>query len=334
MPYPRLWRVWHKSVPTPAVVGLVTAGLSTRRSRPPARFEVSRAYRPPMRPSLIAHRGFAGCRPQNTADAVRWAAARPETAMVEVDVRPAADGTPVVFHDGRLGTADDGSPGLTDREGVVHETPLAEVTDAEVLGSGETVPTLAAIVDACPADTRINVELKNPGSFDVRPGVKLDSDDLATQRTVWRPFVERVLDELAGDALLSSFCEAALAVAGDLGTHPTAALCVDADTGVTVARQHDCEAIHPSLEALLPDDPRRDPQGDAAPEGRDTVLDAAAAQGWAVNAWTAREWHEASRLAALGVDGVIADYPGVISPPANARGTTHSRDDSAQADRK
>lgn len=266
-------------------------------------------------PSLVAHRGFAGCRPQNTVSAVRWAAARPDTAMVEVDVRPAADGTPVVFHDARLDTDDDGGPGLTDREGVVHETPLEVVTAAAVLGSDETVPTLAAVADACPADTRLNVELKNPGSFDVRPGVKLDADGLATQRPVWRSFVERVLDELAGDALLSSFYEAALAVAGDVGTHPTATLCyTNAEAGVAVARQHDCEAIHPSLDALLPADSRLDPHGDAAPDSRDTVLDAAAAQDWAVNAWTAREWHEARRLAALGVDGVIADSPCVLPP--------------------
>lgn len=273
-----------------------------------------------MRPSLVAHRGFADSRPQNTVSAVRWAAARPDTAMVEVDVRPAADGTPVVFHDARLDTADGGGPGLTDGEGAVHETPLDEVTAAAVLGSDETVPTLAAVVDACPADTRLNVELKNPGAFDIRPSAKLDTEALATQRDVWRPFVGRVLDELSGDALLSSFCEAALAVAGDLGTHPTAALCVDADTGVAVARQHDCAALHPSIEALLPPDPRHDPHGDAAPEGRDTVLDAAAAGDWTVNAWTVRAWHEGRRLAALGVDGVIADHPCVL--PATGDSST------------
>jgi glycerophosphoryl diester phosphodiesterase len=245
--------------------------------------------------------------------------------MVEVDVQPAADGTPVVFHDSHLGTAGDGGPGLTDREGVVWETPLAEVTAAEVLGSGETVPTLAAVVDACPDDVRLNVELKNPGTFDIRPGADLDGDDLAARRETWRPFVERVLDDCAGaDALFSSFCEAALAVAGDLGDHPTAALCfTNVDDAVAVARRHDCAALHPPLETLLADDPRRDPwadpdgsgdAGDAAgvPGTRDAVLDAAAAHGWAVNAWTVREWHEAARLAALGVDGLIADHPSVL----------------------
>lgn len=266
-------------------------------------------------PTLVAHRGFAGSYPQNTVRAVRRAGAHPETGMVEVDVQPAADGTPVVVHDSHLGTATDGGPGLTDAEGVVWETPLDEVTAAEVLGSGETVPTLAAVVDACPTGVRLNVELKNPGTHGIRPGAKLDDDALATQRDTWRPFVERVLDECAGtDILLSSFCEAALAVAENLGDHPTGVLCLtNVDDGITVAREHDCAAIHPTLETLLAEDPRVDPNGDheAIPGTRDTVLDAAADHGWAVNAWTVREWHEAARLAALGVDGCIADYPSV-----------------------
>lgn len=274
----------------------------------------------PAPPTLVAHRGFAGSLPQNTVLAVERAGAHPDTAMVEVDVRPAADGTPVVFHDSRLGTGDGGGPGLTDGEGLVHETPLAEVTSAEVLGSGETVPTLAAVVDACPADVRLNVELKSPGSLDVRPGMLLDDDDLATQRAVWRPFVERVLDECAGaDVLLSSFCEAALAVAGDLGDHPTAALChTDVGTGTAVARRHDCAAVHPATEALLSADPRVDPLADdqAVPDTRDELLAAADAHDWTVNAWTVREWHEATRLAALDVDGLIADYPSVVLPLA------------------
>jgi glycerophosphoryl diester phosphodiesterase len=267
-----------------------------------------------MAPTLAAHRGFAGSYPQNTELAVRRAAAHPGTAMVEVDVRPAADGTPVVFHDSRLDTAADGGPGLTDREGVVHETPLAEVTAAEVLGSGETVPTLAAVRDACPDGVRLNVELKNPGSFDIRPGADLDTDDRAARRELWRPFVERVLGVLDGtDALLSSFCEGALAAATEAGTHPTAVLCAGTvDAAAAVARRHDCAAVHPSLDDLLGDDPRTD--APARTDARDRLLEAAAAHDWAVNAWTVTRWHEVARLDRLGVDGVIADHPGVTWP--------------------
>jgi glycerophosphoryl diester phosphodiesterase len=274
-------------------------------------------------PTLIAHRGFAGTFPENTVGAVRMAGDHPGTEMVEVDVQPAADGTPVVFHDPRLGTAPDGGPGLTDREGVVWETPPATVTGAEVLGSGFTVPTLAEVRAACPDGVALNVELKNPGSFEVRPGAALDAADLAAQRDLWRPFVERVLDVLGdADVLLSSFCEAALAVAREAGDHPTAVICGGTvDAAVEIARRQDCAALHPSLDDLLDDDPRpprarpggrnAGVEAPARPTSRDRVLDAAAAQGWTVNAWTVTRWHEAARCHRMGVDGVIADHPTV-----------------------
>lgn len=275
-------------------------------------------------PTLIAHRGFAGTFPENTVGAVRMAGEHPGTGTVEVDVQPAAGGEPVVFHDARLGTNDDGGPGLTGGEGVVWETPLGTVTECEVLGSGFTVPTLAAVVDALPDGVRLNVELKNPGTWAIQPARRLDGEALAEGRDRWRPFVERVLSTLAdaGDVLLSSFCEAALAVASEAGDHPTAVICRDeAGFAVEVAREYDCEAIHPSVDALLDGDPRprraRDgPEPDhdapARPTERDELLDAAAAQGWRVNAWTVTRWHEAARLRRMGVDGVIADHPTVL----------------------
>jgi len=55
------------------------------------------------RPAVIAHRGYAGVAPENTIEAVTRAADRDETAMLEIDVQPAACGTPVVIHDERLG---------------------------------------------------------------------------------------------------------------------------------------------------------------------------------------------------------------------------------------
>lgn len=277
-------------------------------------------------PTLIAHRGFAGTFPENTVGAVRMAGRHPHTDAVEIDVQPAAGGEPVVFHDARLGTADDGGPGLTDGEGVVWETPVDSITDSEVLGSGFHVPTLEAVLDALPTDVRLNVELKNPGTWTLQPARKLDDGTLAEQRAVWRPFVERVLSTLADsdvtDVLLSSFCEAALAVATAAGDHPTAIICRDqADAAVAIAREYDCEAIHPSIDALLDSDPRprrgttgAGPEGDAAerPTERDTLLDSAAAHGWRVNAWTVTRWHEAARLRRMGVDGVIADHPTVL----------------------
>lgn len=247
---------------------------------------------------VIAHRGFAGVFPENTTAAVTAAGLHPEVHTVEVDTMPCADGTPVVFHDARLEERDGGSPGLTDASGVVWETDRETVTGAEVLDSGWTVPTLAAVVEAVPTGVRLNVELKNPGSFDVRPGEKLRGAELDAQRELWGPFVVRVLDVLdpLDRVVLSSFCEAAVAETADRSTRRTAPLSpADAvEAGLGVARDHGSTAFHPAKEAVF-DDP--------------DLVGRAVGTGCEVNAWTARTWYDLKRLREAGVHGVVADYP-------------------------
>lgn len=247
---------------------------------------------------VIAHRGFAGAFPENTTAAVTAAGLHPEVRTVEVDAMPCADGTPVVFHDVRLDERDDGSPGLTDTSGVVWETAPETVTGAEVLDSGWAVPTLAEVVEAVPIGVRLNVELKNPGSFDVRPGEKLSGESLSAQRDLWGPFVARVLDDLGplDRVLLSSFCEAAVAEATDRSTRRTAPICPadGVEAGLEIARAHGSTAFHPAKEAVF-DDPG--------------LVDRAVGTGCEVNAWTARNWHDVKRLREAGVHGVVADYP-------------------------
>lgn len=269
-------------------------------------------------PAVFAHRGFAGRYPENTLLAVRRCAA--DADRVELDVVPTADGDPVVFHDLAL---DD----LTDRDGVVFETPTSEVTSAEVLDSGETVPTLDASLAACErAGVDPNLELKNPGSFAVRPDERLAGDDLAAARERWASFVDTVLDALDGfgdGVLVSSFCAAPLALVAERSDHDAAAITSDPATGLAVARDHGCVAVHPHLGSVLETPPAGrdgdDGAGDAAsnpvPEPDSGVLAAAHEAGLAVNAWTVRTWHEAHRLRTAGVDGIIADYPGLGSPP-------------------
>lgn len=247
---------------------------------------------------VIAHRGFAGTFPENTTAAVTAAGLHPEVRTVEVDTMPCADGTPVVFHDARLDERDDGSPGLTDVSGVVWETDRETVVGAEVLDSGWTVPTLAAVVEAVPTGVRLNVELKNPGSFDVRPGEKLHGAELEAQRDLWSPFVARVLDVLdpLDRVICSSFCEAAVAEAADRSTHRTAPLCgpESVEVGLEVAREHGSTALHPAKEAVFADP---------------ALVDRAVETGCEVNAWTARTWYDVKRLREAGVHGVVADYP-------------------------
>lgn len=245
----------------------------------------------------LAHRGFAGVAPENTLAAVAAAAERADG--VEVDVQPASDGTPVVFHDHRL---DDGgeSRGVTDATGFVWDASPAALRETDVLGSGEGVPELAEVAAAVPADTVLHVELKSPG-------VETTIGGSGPGELRWRPFVERVAAALgAADApvVFSSFFDGALAAAREAAPGvPRAALCLDADRGLNRARAVDCAAVHPPVDAV-----------DAS------LVERAHGQNCAVNVWTVETWREALQCRDAGADGVITDYPGVTEFAETAEG--------------
>ena len=249
------------------------------------------------RPTVIAHRGFAGRYPENTVRAAVGAVADGADA-VEIDVQPTAEGDIVVFHDRRLDGSD--GDGRTDGTGVVWEQSTAAVTGARVLDTDECVPLLADILAAVPADVTVNVELKNPGSDDVRPGATLDEAEREAAHKRWQPFVDAVLavvDRFDHDVLYSSFCEGALAAVDAVESSRSLAALVApncSEAGATVARRYDVDAIHPPLELWGPD---------ASIASVAEELDADC------NVWTVRTWRDARDAIEAGADGLIADYP-------------------------
>ncbi len=277
------------------------------------------------RATLIAHRGFAGVYPENTELAVEAASSggpgtdtvHRRADMVEVDVVPTADGTLVAFHDDGLAERDGGERGLTDAEGLVFETDTDTVTGATVLGTGETVPTLETVFEAVPPDVGVNLELKNPGSDDLRPAEPLSQQTLSAQRALWRPYTERVLDlasEYDNEILVSSFYEAALAAVRDYDDSvPVAFLFRDSiEAGLEVTRRYDCEAMHVPRNMVRGTPFFGDDYVDA--DLRDIDLAAVAAdEGRALNVWTVSTWYQARELVRAGVDGLISDYPTVLS---------------------
>ncbi|MDZ7731676.1 MAG: glycerophosphodiester phosphodiesterase [Natrialbaceae archaeon] len=247
-------------------------------------------------PAVIAHRGYAGIGPENTIAGVERAASYEATAMIEIDVQPAACGTPVVFHDHQLDGQRNGTP-ITDAAGTIWETELEMITSAEVLGSGETVPTLAGLLEAVPPSIGLNVELKNPGTGDIRMRYPLERSERVERRELWSPFVEAVvadLDRFGGDVILSSFCEGALLAARDVAPlYPRAPiLWGDIETGRSVAQRLSCDGLHPRQTAVGPDD-----------------LVAAQDEGLDVNVWTVDSIEQYDQLVRLGVDGIVSDYP-------------------------
>ncbi|WP_408958016.1 glycerophosphodiester phosphodiesterase [Natrinema sp. 74] len=276
-------------------------------------------------PNLIAHRGFAGLYPENTVGAVESAsrgvpasfAPSRSADMIEIDVVPTADSDIVVFHDDRLAGRDGGERGLTDAEGVVWETDTETVTSAEVLESGETVPLLRTVFEAIPTDVGVNVELKNPGSFDVAFAESLSGDELEAQKSLWQPFVARVLnvvDDVDHEVLFSSFYEAALATTRDASEYPVAPLLWNSvRDGVEIARRYDAEAVHPPYHMIRGTPFYADRHHE---EGADwaelDLLAVAHEENRDVNVFTLDTWYQAERLAAAGVDGLISDHADVL----------------------
>ena len=115
--------------------------------------------------TLIAYRGGAGERPENTECAFEHALSLSDRIVLDLDVRLTRDGVPVVIHDELLERTTDGS-------GPVCERSLAEVErldagyrfeagddDFPFRGQGLQVPTLSHILQRFPA-ARFNVDIR------------------------------------------------------------------------------------------------------------------------------------------------------------------------------
>ncbi|ELZ37129.1 glycerophosphoryl diester phosphodiesterase [Halorubrum distributum JCM 13916] len=209
--------------------------------------------------------------PQNTVAAVSGAA-RLGVDRIEIDLEATSDGEIVVFHDARL---DD----LTDETGLVAETPSEVVRNAEVLDSGETIPTLAETLSATRPPVTMNLEFKDRGPLS------------------WEEFAKRTLDvayQYPGAFYASSFDHDAIRAVREIDPSVDVAPIFGSDTdeNLAVARELDAEALNCSTGVL-----------------DEELVETAHEEGRAVNVWTIDSWREAKTPIELGVDGLIADYP-------------------------
>ena len=222
---------------------------------------------------ITAHRGFRDVFPQNTIAAIRGASYL-GADRIEIDVEATSDGEIVVFHDAAL---DD----LTDEEGLVSETPADIVLQAEVLDSGQTIPTLAQILRAARPSVTMNIEFKDSGPLS------------------WTEFAERTLpiaSDYQGEYYVSSFDPDALRAVRTVDPSVDVAPIFggNKEENLELARELDAKAVNPSTGVL-----DRDLVETAHEEGRE------------VNVWTIDSWREAQTPLEFGADGLIADYPSV-----------------------
>ena len=243
------------------------------------------------RPVLMAHRGGAAEAPENSAAAIARLASI-GVRYLETDAHASKDGVVVLTHDPTLDRTTDGSGDVRD----LTWEQLALLRDV----SGEPLQRLTDLLAAHP-DLYVNVDAK--------------SDDV----------VEPLARAVAGaDALhrvnLASFSAARLRRLRRL-------LGGRAATSLGTA-----EVVHLRLAASLPGvlgriartglpGPRRGAVCVQVPERRGVLrvvspsfVAAAHAHGLDVHVWTVDDPAQASRLLAMGVDGIISDRPAAVRP--------------------
>jgi glycerophosphoryl diester phosphodiesterase len=226
-------------------------------------------------PRIYAHRGASGEAPGNSLLAFRLA--REEGADgVELDVRRTRDGHIVVFHD-RDATLPSG------KRARISRLTLAELQQID-LGGGQRIPTLSQVFDVIGPDLLVNIEIKAEGLRTrglEKEVVRIVRARGASRRVVFssfNPFSVRRLARYAPDIQ-----RGILVVPGRRG----ALLRRVAGGGAN--------AIHPDQRMVTAQD---------VSHWRE--------HGYReVNTWTVNDPARIRKMAILGVNGIITDFPAV-----------------------
>ncbi len=239
-------------------------------------------------PRLCAHRGAGKLAPENTLTAMRVGHAH-GYAMVEFDVKLAADNVAFLLHDATLERTSSG-------RGRADALPWRELSRLDAGGwhsakyAGEMLPTFAAIARWARAHgVACNVEIKPTPGRERETGAAVGLDTLA----LWRD--AEILP------LMSSFAEESLDACRLAAPALPRALCVEELPADWLARlRHlECVALDADHKILTRE-----------------VVDTARREGYRVCTWTVNDPARVAEVAAWGVDTIITDAIDAI--PANA----------------
>ena len=203
-----------------------------------------------------------------------FAGVNPENTLVAVEAALEADADAIELDvrrcaDELVVVHDETVDRVTDASGPVSAFTAAELAGLSVYGTDTGIPRLVDVCDAVSPDVRLNLEMKERDTA---------AEAVETAR------------EHGCDLLVSSFLPGELAAIPDV---PRAFLFEDdPERGIERARDLGCRAVHPHWRLCT----------------RSFLADAHGA-GLAVNPWTIDSHEIATRLADLGVDGLIADAP-------------------------
>ncbi|EYF00733.1 glycerophosphodiester phosphodiesterase [Chondromyces apiculatus] len=245
------------------------------------------------RPRLFGHRGASGELPENTLPAFA-AALEAGADRLELDVHRTADGEIVVFHDPTLDRTTSG-------RGLLAAHSLAELSrfDAghhHVMPDGSMphrgrdfrIPRLAEVLEAFPG-VPVNIEIKPDDDRAIEGTLAVLDGAKARERTLLA--AEQV-------ALLQRIRAAAPEVLTGFAAEEVIAFMMAGNTP---------EYRAPGFALQVP------PSFQGMPVVTAEFVARAHALGVEVHVWTINDAAEAEALLALGVDGIMSDFPGRIA---------------------
>jgi glycerophosphoryl diester phosphodiesterase len=250
------------------------------------------------RPLLIAHRGGAGLWPENTMYAFKKAVELGVDAL-EMDVHSTADGELIVIHDTTLDRTTNG-------KGSISSLKYAELQKLDAgynwtndngrtfpfRGQGIVIPRLEEVFLAFP-EMKFNIEIKPRDSSLAKPLCQLIHKHGMSNRVLIASF---------SDEAISSFRKEC----GDVATSGSA---TETLKFFTLNRLYLDAVYSPDAYALQV--PEKKGNQEVVTK---SFLEAAHSRNLAVYAWTINDVETAKRMLALGVDGILTDYPDRLKP--------------------
>ncbi|MDB1088515.1 glycerophosphodiester phosphodiesterase family protein [Streptomyces sp. ACA25] len=250
-------------------------------------------------PQVIAHRGASGHAPENTLAAVDAAAAE-GARWVETDVQRTRDGELVLLHDTHLRRTTDAQEVFPDREPWdVAGFTLEEISrlDAgswfDARFAGEPVPTLEQALDRLTANRqRLLLEIKAPERY---PGIEEEVLTVLEKQGWLEP---SRLDE---DLVIQSFHADSVRTVRELDPRVVTGFLGNPAVPELPAYAAFADRINPRYTTVT-----------EAYVAEVQALKGAGGKPLEVLTWTVNDPGTAVRMAELGVDGIITDYPGRI----------------------
>lgn len=273
-----------------AIMGAIMLIIRPAHASPPA---------PSLRPLIIAHQGGDGIRPSNTMAAFQNAVDL-GVDMLEMDIHSTQDGVLVTIHDSTIDRTTDGTGRIQDYtyaelqafDAAYHWPTLAveegrEVEEYTYRGTGVTIAALEDVFAAFP-DMPMNIEIKQG-----EPSIAQDFCDLIHQY------------EMADKVLVASFSNETMT--------DFRQTCPDVATSATQDEVRQFFSLNlggrldefdsPATALQVPE------MFGSIPLLTPEFIAAAHEKGMEVHVWTVNTTEDLERIAALGVDGIITDYP-------------------------